>query len=49
MTCSGMYKNAQMFNYADDNTLSVSSTSLDAVVELLKVDTVNTMKWFSDN
>ena len=26
-------QNSQMFNYADDNTLSVSSTSLDVVVE----------------
>ena len=38
-----------MFNCADDNTLSVSSTSLDVVAELLKINTVNTMKWFSDN
>ena len=41
--------NATLFNYADDNTLSVCDANVDVVVELLRCDTVNTMKWFADN
>ena len=42
-------KNATLFNYADDNTLSVCNSNIDVVIQLLKDDTASTMKWFSDN
>ena len=42
-------KDANLFNYADDNTLSISHKEIDYVIELLVKDTTNTMKWFLDN
>ena len=42
-------ESANLFNYADDNTLSVSNSSVEKVIELLTKDTKNTMKWFADN
>ena len=41
--------NADIFNYADDNTLSISNNSLELVIELLIKDTKNTMQWFLEN
>lgn len=42
-------ENANLFNYADDNTLSVSNSNIELLVELLVKDTKNTMKWFFNN
>ncbi len=38
-----------LFNYADDNTLSVNGTTIDYVIEALKVDTENAVNWFTTN
>ena len=42
-------ENANLYNYADDNTLSVSHSSIEMVIDMLIKDTKNTMKWFLDN
>ena len=36
-------------NFADDNTLYVSDTTVDKVIEKLKTDILNINKWFSNN
>ena len=38
-----------LINYADDNTLSKAGSSVELVVEALRLDTVNAVKWFSFN
>ena len=38
-----------LFNYADDNTLSKSAGTVELVIEALKTDANNAIKWFEDN
>jgi hypothetical protein len=38
-----------LYNYADDNTLSYSDTELNKVVDVLKKDSLNLIRWFSHN
>lgn len=38
-----------LYNYADDNTLSCSDTSINVGKENLAVDSVKLTKWFDDN
>jgi hypothetical protein len=40
---------SDIFNYADDNTLSVSGTSFDFVINVLIKDSQNAIKWFTEN
>ncbi len=42
-------QNCKLYNYADDNTLSVSGKSMDYVVEALRSDTSNAIDWFTCN
>ena len=42
-------KECDLINYADDNTLSKAASTIEFVVEALKTDTNNAIKWFSDN
>ena len=38
-----------LFNYADDNTLSKSAGTVELVIEALKTDANNAVKWFENN
>ncbi len=42
-------KKCELYNYADDNTLSVSGSTMDFVIEALKTDTENAVNWFTIN
>ena len=42
-------KNCSMYNYADDNTLSKSDTTLEKVISALEEDSNSLIKWFSAN
>ena len=42
-------KSCNLSNYADDNTIHSTKSSLDLVMASLKVDAENATKWFSDN
>ena len=42
-------KECNLMNYADDNTLSTSAKSIEIVIKMLRNDTENAIKWFSEN
>ena len=42
-------KNCNLYNYADDNTVSISGTSLATVTKSLEVDSKSLISWFSSN
>ena len=42
-------KNCNLYNYADDNTLSKSGRSIQDVVSALEEDSNSLIKWFSEN
>ena len=41
--------NAKIYNYADDNTLSYASHSINGIKSRLEEDCVNSMEWFKNN
>ena len=42
-------QNSNLYNYADDNTLSFSDKNLDTVKQTLENDSMTLIQWFSDN
>jgi hypothetical protein len=42
-------EHAEIFNYADDNTLAASGNSFEIVMDILLHDSQNAIKWFSEN
>ena len=42
-------ENCELYNYADDNTVSISGTSLATVTKSLEVDSKSLISWFSSN
>ena len=42
-------KNANLFNYADDNSVSVNGKELSMLSHLLQSEAEVTVRWFSEN
>jgi hypothetical protein len=42
-------ENCDLTNYADDNTLSSSSNTIDALVQILQTDVKSSINWFKNN
>ena len=44
-----LLKKGDLYNYADDNTLSYGSNSVDDVIETLEEQSAILIKWFTEN
>jgi len=42
-------ENCQVFNYADDNTVSACHQNINELIDIILNDTNNLIKWFNDN
>ena len=42
-------EHCNLYNYADDNSMSASAESIDEVMALLKTDCENAVSWFTSN
>ena len=45
----GFITDAELYNYADDNTIAAMAEKLDTVKTILQTQSLNAIKWFNDN
>jgi succinate dehydrogenase flavin-adding protein (antitoxin of CptAB toxin-antitoxin module) len=47
MISSILFKTSELYNYADDNTLSYSDADINNLVKTLEMESLELIKWFS--
>ena len=40
---------SQLYNFADDNTISAEASNIDSLLKILKEESESAVKWFKDN